>query len=169
MRLSLFSALSVLALGLIHVEAGKVNTVRIDPKKNLVCLILPPPGKLIGDTEQDGHVQCTDGSPQLLPSNFFIWKKFQSNSNYVQAWGMMNDKSVGLRSDDGGGQYDTHRDSGVNKAQGYSVFVELLEPDSKRWCIRFCPKGKEHYCNMGKSTYGCEGALGITDWSASSK
>ncbi|KAG0354380.1 hypothetical protein BGZ54_001678 [Gamsiella multidivaricata] len=131
MRLALFSVLSVLALGLIRSEA--TNVVRIDPKSGLVCLILPPPGKLIGDTEQNGHVQCTDGKPKLLPSKFF------------------------------GGQYDVHKDSGDNIAPGYPVFVELLEPDSGRWCIRFCHEKGPH-CNMGRSSDGCEGALGITSW-----
>ncbi|KAG0199725.1 hypothetical protein BGX28_007034 [Mortierella sp. GBA30] len=162
MRLALFSALSVLALGLIRSEAA-TNVVRIDPKSGLVCLILPPPGKLIGDTEQDGHVQCTDGKPKLLPSKFFVTKNFKVTKDYVQAWGFMNDASVGLLKNDGGGQYDTHKDSGTNVAPGYPVFVELLEPDTGRWCIRFC-HAKGPNCNLGKSQYGCEGALGITDW-----
>ncbi|KAF9079096.1 hypothetical protein BGX29_003983 [Mortierella sp. GBA35] len=161
MRLALF-ALSFLALSLIRSEAA-TNVVRIDPNSGLVCLILPPPGKLIGDTEQDGHVQCTDGKPKLLPSQFFVIKNFQVTKDYVQAWGFMNGASVGLLPNDGGGQYDTHKDSGDNVAPGYAVFVELLEPDSGRWCIRFCHK-IGHQCNMGKSTFGCEGALGIKDW-----
>ncbi|KAF9171829.1 hypothetical protein BGX21_009725 [Mortierella sp. AD011] len=165
MKITLLSTLSVLGLGLITAEAGE-NVVRIDANKGLVCLILPPPGKMIGDTQQDGHVQCTDGNPQLLPSNFFVSKKFKTTSDYVQAWGLMNDESVGLLKNDGGGQYDIHKDSGTNRAEGYPVFVELLEPDTGRWCIRFCPK-LNTACNMGKSSYGCEGALGITDWPTS--
>ncbi|KAF9199115.1 hypothetical protein BGZ49_010813 [Haplosporangium sp. Z 27] len=163
MRFTIFSALSVLALGLIGSEAAPTNIVRVDPKTEMLCLILPPKGKLIGDTEQDGHVQCTDGKPEMLPKSFFKTKHFKVTSNYVQAWGIMNDDAVGLRKDDGGGQYDTHADSGHNIAPGYEVFVELLEPDTGRYCIRFCHKaGKD--CNMGKSSYGCEGALGITQW-----
>ncbi|KAF9345319.1 hypothetical protein BGX26_003287 [Mortierella sp. AD094] len=162
MKITLLSTLSILGLGFITSEAA-VNVVRIDASKKLVCLILPPPGKIIGDTQQDGHVQCTDGHPKLLPANFFVSKEFETTANYVQAWGYMNDKSVGLLKSDGGGQYDIHKDSGTNKAEGYPVFVELLEPDSGRWCIRFCHKlGTD--CNMGKSSDGCEGALGITKW-----
>ncbi|KAG0300115.1 hypothetical protein BGZ98_009437 [Dissophora globulifera] len=164
MRITLFSVLSILGLGLIGAEAATTNVVRIDPKKGLVCLILPPPGKLIGDTETIGHVQCTDGKPKLLPSNFFITKKFSTTANYVQAWGRMRPKTVGMLANDGGGQYDTHKDSGNNIAPGYPVFVELLEPDSGRWCIRFCHTLDRKYCNLGKSEYGCEGALGIKDW-----
>ncbi|KAG0308334.1 hypothetical protein BGZ98_008316 [Dissophora globulifera] len=163
MRLSIFSALSVLGLGLIGADA--VNNVYIDPATDLVCLILPPPGKLIGDTQTIGHVQCTNGKPQLLPSNFFITKQFKTTADYVQAWGIMDPKAVGMLANDGGGQYDIHKDSGINASPGYPVFVELLEPDSGRWCIRFCHK-LDKTCNMGKSSAGCEGALGITEWSA---
>ncbi|KAG0199679.1 hypothetical protein BGX28_007093 [Mortierella sp. GBA30] len=166
MRLTLFSAISVLALGLIRSEAA-TNIVRIDPKSGLVCLILPPSGQRIGDTETNGHVQCTDGEPKLLPDDFFVTKNFKTTDTYVQAWGYMNDDSVGLIKNDGGGQYDTHKDSGDNKAPGYAIFVQLLEPDSGRWCIRFCQEENKHDCNMGKSDYGCEGALGITEWSKS--
>ncbi|KAF8927355.1 hypothetical protein EDD21DRAFT_392657 [Dissophora ornata] len=163
MRLAIFSAITVLALGL--VDAATTNVLRINAKTGLVCLLLPPPGKLIGDTEQDGHVQCTDGKPKLLPTSFFKTKNILVTKNYVQAWGFMNDASVGLLKKDGGGQYDIHKDSGHNIASGYPVFVELLEPDSGRWCIRFCHAlGPD--CNMGKSSYGCEGALGITNWPA---
>ncbi|KAF9109634.1 hypothetical protein BGX27_007382 [Mortierella sp. AM989] len=163
MKINILSTLSLLTLGLIGGEA--VNVVRIDAKTGLMCLILPPAGKLIGDTEQDGHVQCTDGNPELLPSNFFVTKEFETTSNYVQAWGYMNSESVGMLKNDGGGQYDIHLDSGDNKAEGYPVFVELLEPDSGRWCIRFCHKlGSD--CNMGSSSKGCEGALKITKWPA---
>ncbi|KAF9949209.1 hypothetical protein BGZ72_008982 [Mortierella alpina] len=162
MHLSLLSALSIVALGLMGGEA-KRNVVRIDPDAELVCLILPPKGELIGDTETTGHVQCTDGKPKLLPDNFFVTKHFEKTDNYVQAWGLMDDDSVGLVKTDGGGQYDTHLDSGDNIAPGYKVFVELLEPDSRRWCIRFCTeRGPD--CNMKDSTDGCEGALGITHW-----
>ncbi|KAF9283895.1 hypothetical protein BGZ68_005045 [Mortierella alpina] len=163
MHISFFSALTVLALGVLHTEAVTSNVVRIDPKSNLICLILPPRGKLVGPTETEGLVHCTDGKPRLLPSNFFVAKKFLVTKDYVQAWGLMNDNSVGLLKKDGGGQYDTHMDSGHNTAVGYPAFVELLEPDTGRWCIRFCHEKGPH-CNYGKSTYGCEGALGITDW-----
>lgn len=81
MRLALF-ALSFLALGLIRSKAV-TNVVRIDSNLGLVCLLLPPPGKLIGDTEQDGHVQCTDGTPELLPPQFFVTKSFQVTNDYV--------------------------------------------------------------------------------------
>ncbi|KAG0049094.1 hypothetical protein BGZ83_006044 [Gryganskiella cystojenkinii] len=169
MHISILSALTVLAAGAFSrpiANTDTTNVVRIDADAGLVCLILPPPGKLIGDTEQDGHVQCTDGNPTLLPQNFFKSKKFLTTPDYIQAWGYMNDDAVGLLTSDGGGQYDIHRDSGTNTAPGFPVFVELLEPDSGRWCIRFCHKvGK--VCNMGKSEAGCEGALGITDWPTS--
>ncbi|KAF9983062.1 hypothetical protein BGZ75_005462 [Mortierella antarctica] len=115
---------------------AKLNVVRIDPDSELVCLILPPKGELIGDTETTGHVQCTDGKPKLLPDSFFVTKHFETTDKYVQAWGLMDDDSV---------------------------FVELLEPDSRRWCIRFC-KERGDDCNMRDSTDGCEGALGITHW-----
>ncbi|KAI8598608.1 hypothetical protein EDD21DRAFT_382001 [Dissophora ornata] len=164
MRLTILSTLSLLSLGLMASEA--VNTVRIDVATGLVCLILPPAGKIIGDTQQDGHVQCTDGTPELLPSSFFVSKNFETTTDYVQAWGLMNDTSVGMLKSDGGGQYDIHADSGDNVATGYPVFVELLEPDTGRWCIRFCHAlGK--VCNMGDSSAGCEGALGITNWPTS--
>ncbi|KAF9937845.1 hypothetical protein BGZ67_000787 [Mortierella alpina] len=162
MHLSLLSALSIVAIGLMGSEA-KLNVVRIDPDSELVCLILPPKGELIGDTETTGHVQCTDGKPKLLPDSFFVTKHFETTDKYVQAWGLMDDDSVGLIKTDGGGQYDTHLDSGHNAAPGYKVFVELLEPDSRRWCIRFC-KERGDDCNMRDSTDGCEGALGITHW-----
>lgn len=165
MAISLFSTLSLLAvLALVRTTiADTTNIVRIDPKSGLVCLILPPPGKLIGDTEDAGQVHCTDGKPDLLPTTFFNSKNFLVTEEYVQAWGYMNNEAVGLLNTDGGGQYDIHRDSGTNTAPGYPVFVELLEPDSRRWCIRFC-HNLGPSCNMGKSTYGCEGALNIVDW-----
>ncbi|KAF9433545.1 hypothetical protein BGZ76_009303 [Entomortierella beljakovae] len=161
MKLTIFSALSVLGLTLIGSEA--VNVVRIDANKKLVCLILPPAGTIIGDTQTIGHVQCTDGNPQLLPSNFFISQEFETTPEYVQAWGYMNPEVVGMSKKDGGGQYDIHLDSGDNKAEGYPVFVELLEPDTGRWCIRFCHSITK-VCNMGNSSKGCEGALKITKW-----
>ncbi|KAF9373051.1 hypothetical protein CPB97_000832 [Podila verticillata] len=165
MIFSHFSALSLLAvLALVRTtNADTTNIVRIDAKSGLVCLILPPPGKLIGSTEDAGQVHCTDGKPKLLPPAFFVTKNFLVTEEYVQAWGYMNNEAVGLVNTDGGGQYDIHRDSGTNIAPGYPVFVELLEPDSRRWCIRFCHKLGPN-CNMGKSTAGCEGALKITDW-----
>ncbi|KAF8952345.1 hypothetical protein BGZ52_006643 [Haplosporangium bisporale] len=163
MRISLFSALSIFVLGSLQAKAMTTNVVRIDAKSRLVCLILPPPGKLIGETEQDGLVHCTDGKPRSFPDRFFVTQNFKTTPDYVQAWGYMNPQAAGISKNDGGGQYDTHKDSGDNSSPGYKVFVELLEPDTGRWCIRFCQEaGKQ--CNMGKSQYGCEGALGITEW-----
>ncbi|KAF8981147.1 hypothetical protein BGZ46_003201 [Entomortierella lignicola] len=163
MKFTILSTLSLLSLGLIGSEAA-TNIVRINAETGLVCLILPPRGQIIGNTQTIGHVQCTDGTPELLPTDFFVSKTFQTTSDYVTAWGLMNDAAVGMLTSDGGGQYDIHPDSGDNAAQGYPVFVELLEPDTGRWCIRFCHTLGDHACNMGNSDKGCEGALNITSW-----
>ncbi|KAG5460396.1 MAG: hypothetical protein BJ554DRAFT_7564 [Olpidium bornovanus] len=39
---------------------------------------------------------------------------------------------------------------------GYKLFVNLVEPDIGRFCIRCCKENDRKLCNSYKSEYGCK-------------
>lgn len=80
----------------------------------------------------------------------------------------VTDRKLGLRSGDGGGQYDNytsrntpHGSPNGASCQGYKYFVEQIEPDAHRYCIRCCNAvstnlGDAHRaCIENHSSAGC--------------
>ncbi|KAG8963239.1 hypothetical protein FRC03_003241 [Tulasnella sp. 419] len=149
------------------------NMVRINSAKDY-CLIVPKNKRTnIGDSEHPGGMTTYCSKPQggqgKLPSNF--WKnvaykkgKGKTGKAYVQLTGCINAKSLDrLDPSDGGGQYDSSGGAGGkgnpkgSKCTGYAHYVELIEPDVNRACIRCCQEYKD--CPLNKDTAGCPAVI----------
>lgn len=110
--------------------------------------------------------KCT-GSISSVPdaksfaTGFIKSQYFKKGDGWVQVHGHIDRSKENLSENDGGGQYDIKAPSG-SKCAGYSHFVEIIEPDNGRYCIRCCKEKGD--CPTGKSTYGCEKVLDIKDW-----
>jgi hypothetical protein len=120
------------------------------------CSFMPPQaGDDVGGTENDGIPMCTN-SPlggQQFPTGFIKTAHYASTSTYVQVTGTFDRSAYGLKSSDGGGQYDNRDVHGVT-CNGYDFFVNLIEPDAQTFCIRCCEAQAD--CRLGISTFGCE-------------
>ena len=132
------------------------------------CLILPRNRESIGDSERPGGMRsyCTkpyDDSQGQLASNFWTAAHFKKTNSYVQITGCINPSAQSvLLSNDGGGQYDSNGNGGAGNPAGsvclgYSSYVELVEPDSKRACIRCCHNDAD--CDVSQDEAGCESVI----------
>ncbi|KAK5801969.1 hypothetical protein F5H01DRAFT_371805 [Linnemannia elongata] len=129
------------------------------------CLFLPRwSGQNIGDSEASAVAYCnkpisTAPNSRIL-SNYFIRNlHFVRNTHrhYVQLTGLFNRDIYHMNSNDGGGQYDTKAPHGA-KCYGYPYFVELVEPDVQRYCLRCCQYKED--CPTNMSTEGCGTVIG---------
>ncbi|CAE6428632.1 unnamed protein product [Rhizoctonia solani] len=178
MRLS--SALLVLSATLalaspLQPRAAPDNTVLIESATKY-CMVMPRKAHTdIGDSETPGgmRVYCsasarTDNSQGLFPDSF--WKKVTYKSGtgkkgkkYVQLTGRINKGFSQLNDNDGGGQYDSSGGAGGkgnpqgSVCKGYAHYVQLVEPDVSRACIRCCQDYDD--CPLDKDTAGCPSVI----------
>ncbi|KAJ3503041.1 hypothetical protein NLJ89_g8612 [Agrocybe chaxingu] len=136
-------------------RASPDNTVVVNSADDY-CLIVPKdPNTNIGDSEHPGGMTsyCSPSahsSPDqgVLASDF--WKNVQFTSGigvgrYAQLTGCIDPSKLDrLNPDDSGGQYDSSGGaSGAGNpvgsaCAGYNHYVELIEPEEQRACIRCC-------------------------------
>lgn len=141
---------------------GQIGTIKNGKD---FCLFLPPVyGGNIAENEDRAVAFCTKAMPEapkagILPAGFIKTANFVTNTQagWVQITGKMDGSKYGLSKNDGGGQYDIKAPVG-SKCAGYNHYVELVEPDNGKYCIRCCKEKKD--CPVNKSTYGCEKVLG---------
>ncbi|KAG0329939.1 hypothetical protein BG004_002217 [Podila humilis] len=134
------------------------------------CLMLPSkPGQTISDSESSAVSFCNkpvSNAPNArsFPTGFIKSVHFVQNTSkgYVQITGRFDRSKYSLPASDGGGQYDTKAPVGAS-CEGYSSFVELVEPDEEIYCLRCCKNKTD--CPVNKSTYGCKAILGGGDYS----
>ncbi|RIA97240.1 hypothetical protein C1645_752827 [Glomus cerebriforme] len=161
-----FSAIQIFIILAIAISAHSAVLWRRAPKtvtvesSNLFCSFLPKtPGESISDSEGDAIPFCTQANPanapgaKKFPTGFIKTAHFAKGTGFVQVTGTINRSKYKLKSSDGGGQYDTRAPPGAI-CKGFKNFVNLVEPDIGRFCIRCCTNTKK--CNTGKSTEGCE-------------
>ncbi|KAG0144986.1 hypothetical protein CROQUDRAFT_659303 [Cronartium quercuum f. sp. fusiforme G11] len=142
-------------------------TVDITDENNF-CLVVPKKAyTTIGDSENpDGMtVWCrgvkTPGSSGTFPSNFWTHVEVKSpQQDVIQMTGCIDVYSTDrFRPDDSGGQYDSHGGDGKggnppgSKCMQYQHYVEMIEPSSKRACIRCCKNADD--CDVKHDTSGC--------------
>ncbi|KAG9076074.1 hypothetical protein FRC06_009727 [Ceratobasidium sp. 370] len=158
-------------------RAAPDYTVKISSTSNF-CLILPrKAGMTVGDSESSraqmqsfcspsGKTSSAQGS---LPSNF--WSKVtyktgtgKNGKKYKQLTGRLTGGWSHLNWKDGGGQYDSNggaggkgNPSGSVCSGDYPIYVELVEPDVKRACIRCCQDKAD--CITTKDTAGCPAVI----------
>ncbi|KAI8884358.1 hypothetical protein K501DRAFT_322987 [Backusella circina FSU 941] len=127
---------------------------------NSFCVFLPPkPGLEVAVNENNGIPFCstTNLTPKAkkFPTGFITTAHYLKTSTYTQITGFFDRTKYKLKSTDGGGQYDNHAHGKPVGAQcvGYNYFVNLIEPDVNRFCIRCCQEKAD--CNTGRSGYGC--------------
>ncbi|KAG9087766.1 hypothetical protein FS749_002656 [Ceratobasidium sp. UAMH 11750] len=152
-------------------RAAPDNTVVIESTTKY-CMIMPRDAHTnIGDSESPGKMQSycsaearTDNSQGLFPDDF--WKqvtfktgKGKNGQNYAQLTGCINKGFSQLNDDDGGGQYDSsgghggHGNPQGSVCTGYNHYVEIVEPDNGRTCIRCCQDPAD--CPTTMDTSGC--------------
>ncbi|KAG0297107.1 hypothetical protein BGZ96_007658 [Linnemannia gamsii] len=161
----LASSLVALAATLSTVSAGIPGQTGALISDKEYCIFLPPKyGGGISESEDVAIAFCNkpiSSAPKakILPAGFIKSIHFVHNTKkgYVQITGQIDRTKYGLNKKDGGGQYDIKAPRGASYA-GYNHFVELIEPDIGRYCLRVCKEKAD--CNTGKSTYGCEGVIG---------
>ncbi|KAG2188570.1 hypothetical protein INT44_001325, partial [Umbelopsis vinacea] len=130
---------------------------------NSFCLFMPKtPGETIAASEATAIAFCnnTASAPgaKALPKGFIKSTHFLSGKGegkYVQYTGSIDNSKYSLDPKDGGGQYDDHGNGKpINSSCiGYPYFVELIEPNDSRYCVRCCEVYAD--CNAGRSEYGC--------------
>ncbi|ORX47017.1 hypothetical protein DM01DRAFT_326892 [Hesseltinella vesiculosa] len=124
------------------------------------CSFLPPNyGDDVSGTEEKGIPQCTDkglsNSGRVFPDGFIDSAHYYENNadHYVQVTGRMDRKAYGLKKSDQGGQYDYKHNKDVT-CDGFKFFVNLVEPNANRYCIRCCKYARD--CVIDKPTEGCD-------------
>ena len=72
-------------------------------------------------------------------------------ADYVQVSGNMDNSKYGLDPTDGGGQYDSALGGSRpgSKCAGYPSYLEYVEPDQSRYCLRCCKKDDD-FCAIRK-------------------
>ncbi|KAF8608161.1 hypothetical protein BDV93DRAFT_519223 [Ceratobasidium sp. AG-I] len=160
-----FSATLALASPL-QPRAAPDNTVIVTSTTNY-CLIMPrEPHTNIGDSESPGKMQSfcspsahSDGSQGQLPADFWNSVTYKNTGSYAQLTGCFKKGFSQLNDNDGGGQYDSSGGDGGrgnpegSVCTGYNHYVQILEPDSGRGCIRCCQNPKD--CPTTTDTQGC--------------
>ncbi|KAG9088362.1 hypothetical protein FS749_002224 [Ceratobasidium sp. UAMH 11750] len=144
---------------------------------NKFCMIMPRnPHTNIGDSETPGGMKtyCSpnglyNNAQGKLPANFWSNVEFKSGTSkrgarYAQLTGCIRPETLDrLNSNDDGGQYDSSGGDGGNgnpqgsKCLGYKHYVELVEPDAKRACIKCCDNFDD--CPVNKDTAGCPAVI----------
>ncbi|KAG9044680.1 hypothetical protein FS837_007727 [Tulasnella sp. UAMH 9824] len=159
-----------------HLQArvSPTNMVKITSTTDY-CMIVPKNKHTnIGDSEHPGGMTTycskpTDSSQGKFASNF--WSKVtlkqakgKNGKDYIQLTGCINPSTNDrLNPNDGGGQYDSNGGAGGkgnpqgSQCTGYASYVELIEPDSKRACIRCCQDKAD--CPTNKATQGCAAVI----------
>ncbi|KAH8925260.1 hypothetical protein BT69DRAFT_1240244 [Atractiella rhizophila] len=172
---SLFASLATASPAASPVELAKRAaasiTVHVTSKTDY-CLILPKDKHTdIGDSEYDGGMRSYCTSPVsgqgTLNKSFFTkstLKKGTGKGAWIQLTGCIDpSKSDRLNANDGGGQYDSSGGDGGqgnpkgSVCTGYNHYVELVEPDVKRACIRCCKESSD--CPLNKDTQGCPAVI----------
>ncbi|CAG8590287.1 14736_t:CDS:1 [Gigaspora margarita] len=130
-------------------------TVTVESEE-VFCSFLPrQQSEEIGASEDDAIPFCTSSTPNApnqFPTGFIKTAHFKQDTNYVQVTGTI-DNSLYVIPSDGGGQYDTKAPVGAS-CTGYKKFVNLVEPNNGRFCIRCCNDGAT--CDTGHSEAGCD-------------
>ncbi|CAD6887200.1 unnamed protein product [Tilletia controversa] len=138
------------------------------------CMIMPKSKMTIGDSEFEGGTRsyCTkpaDSAQGHIPaglwkSKYVSKKRGKSGGRQVQITGCINPSaSSRLIPSDGGGQYDSNGgDGGKGNPRGsvclgYNSYVELVEPDVGRACIRCCENPSD--CPLSRDTSGCPSVI----------
>ncbi|KAF0420590.1 88 kda immunoreactive mannoprotein mp88 [Gigaspora margarita] len=129
--------------------------------EDMFCLFLPRnQGQDIGSSEVDAIAFCNNFSPnapnaRIFPDGLIKTMCLGSGPGYVQMTGLI-DGNVYLNATDGGGQYDINAPSGA-VCHGYDSFVNLIEPNNGRFCIRCCDSSatSSKMCDTSRSTDGC--------------
>uniref|UniRef100_A0A1D1Z429 88 kDa immunoreactive mannoprotein mp88 n=1 Tax=Anthurium amnicola TaxID=1678845 RepID=A0A1D1Z429_9ARAE len=138
------------------------KTVTVESQA-VFCSFLPKtPGEEIGDSEDDAIPFCTQANPanapgaKQFPTGFIKTAHFKKGTGFVQVTGTIDRTKYKLKKSDGGGQYDTNAPPGA-VCKGFKKFVNLVEPDINRFCIRCCTDTSK--CPTGRSTDGCESVI----------
>ncbi|CAA7263268.1 unnamed protein product [Cyclocybe aegerita] len=155
-------------------RASPDNTVLVNSADDY-CLIVPKdPNTNIGDSEHPGGMTsyCSPSahsSPDqgLLPSDFWKNVLFISGTGagrFAQLTGCIDPSKLDrLNPHDSGGQYDSSGGaSGTGNpvgsaCAGYNHYVELVEPEGQRACIRCCDDPAD--CPTHKDTSGCPSVI----------
>ncbi|KAF8756650.1 hypothetical protein RHS01_04496 [Rhizoctonia solani] len=119
--------------------------------------------------ESEGQMQsyCSTSahshdSQGYLPDDFWTkvtYKKGKGKGDWVQLTGCIKKGFSQLNDNDGGGQYDSSGGDGGagnprgSKCKNYNHYVEIVEPDVGRACIRCCKEYSD--CPLDKDTAGC--------------
>ncbi|KAJ3542375.1 hypothetical protein NMY22_g3530 [Coprinellus aureogranulatus] len=161
-----------------HLEARQsADNIVYVTNKDAFCMIMPrDPHTNIGDSEHPGGMKtyCSpagkyDSSQGTLPANFWSNVEFKTGTSprgarYAQLTGCIRPETLNrLNPNDGGGQYDSSGGAGGNgnpagsKCLGYNHYVELVEPDVKRACIKCCDNYDD--CPLNKDTSGCPAVI----------
>ncbi|KAJ2934694.1 hypothetical protein H1R20_g2396, partial [Candolleomyces eurysporus] len=171
------------ALALLAVLVGAAPSQELEARQapdNIVyvtnaqafCMIMPrDPHTNIGDSEHPGGMKtyCSpggkyDSSQGTLPANFWSNVEFKTGTSSRGVTGCIRPETLDrLNSNDGGGQYDSSGGAGGqgnpagSKCLGYNHYVELVEPDVKRACIKCCDVFAD--CPLDKDTSGCPAVI----------
>ncbi|QRW25280.1 hypothetical protein RhiXN_07229 [Rhizoctonia solani] len=129
----------------------------------------------IGESEKPGgmRVYCsasarTDNSQGLFPTTSGKKVTYKTGTGkkgkkYVQLTGRINKGFSQLNDNDGGGQYDSSGGAGGkgnpqgSVCTGYKHYVQLVEPNDGRACIRCCQDYND--CPLDKDTAGCPAVI----------
>lgn len=145
--------------------------------KDAFCMIMPRnKATTIGDSERPGGMKtyCSpagkyNSAQGTLPANFWTNLEFKAGissrgARYAQITGCIRPETLDrLVPSDGGGQYDSSGGAGGlgnpagSKCLGYKHYVELVEPDVKRACIKCCDNYDD--CPLHMDTRGCPAVI----------
>lgn len=138
------------------------KTVKVS--EDSLCIFMPEhPGEEIAHSEPTAIAFCNSttavSGAKQIPAGFIKSSHYLAGSGegkYVQYTGSIDPSKYSLKKNDGGGQYDNHGSGNPpgSTCEGYPYYVELIEPDIERFCIRCCHSYQD--CNAGRSTYGCQ-------------
>ena len=129
----------------------------------------PAQGLNVGNTEGTSLARCIGNVPGsdsagTLPNGFIASAHFKSTNDYIQVSGDLDTSKWIFPSGDTGGQYDSALwgSRPFSTCAGYSSYLEYLEPDNNRYCVRCCKK--DSFCDASFDLLGCERGMSGTSF-----
>jgi hypothetical protein len=144
------------------------------------CLFLPKHGQSVAGSETSAHPYCTKAGlapgAATLPQGAVTAHEVKT-ADFIQITGKLDDQKLGLHTSDQGGQFDDYKSPSTPHGspsgavcEGYKYFVEQVEPNAHRYCIRCCNKVSKSLsaahsaCIENHSSAGCDAIMPGADF-----
>ncbi|KAF9976060.1 hypothetical protein BGZ65_007984 [Modicella reniformis] len=159
---TLISALALtLALALASVVSAQKQVTILN--KDRFCIFLPEEGMKVSS---GGTSYCTsaivpgdvEGTFKPFPAGFIRTANIKKEDDYIQVTGRFDRCQHKLSITDLGSSYDKNELPGTGCTAPYNHYMEIVEPDLERYCLRCCKSSGS--CPIKDGYKGCQRVMG---------